>query len=168
MDKEQKNITNIYALLAVSLIMSFVPMMTAAVLAFAMFMAVLIGAYMFRKKAEAGSLTHDHMSYIIRTIWITGFFGIFSLAAAAIYVLQNYMPDALQPCAEAMLNAGENASYAIVADCMPEFISDNKMVFLNGTLIGAAPIVIYIGYRLAKGLNRAVKGHRIGDLKNWF
>lgn len=168
-DKEQKIVTNIYAALSVALLMSFVPMMSAAVLATLMFMGVLVASYFIRRKADPASLTADHMTFIIRTIWIASFFALITMGAAIAYVLNVYDPSSVAACANNLAGAIDQASMmAAIQPCMNEFMAANMRYFINGAIIGAGPVVIYFVYRLAKGLARAVKGHRIGDNKSWF
>ncbi len=169
MDGEQKKVTNIYAMLCVSLMLSFLPMATAAGLSLMMFAAVLIAAYTLRGRAPQGSLVSDHMTYIIRTLWISGFFALVTMTIACIYVIGVYDPSSIEPCAEAVMNATDQAAVkAAFQPCFNEFMSVNMKHFLVGAIIGAGPIVIYLAYRIAKGVTRAIKGHRIGDIKAWF
>ncbi len=172
--KEQNTINNIYAMLCVSLILGFLPLMTAAFLALFMFTAAMIAAYVVRRRAEEHSLAENHMTYIIRTIWIASLFGLVSTALASMYLLPNYDSTSLMACMDQVVNSmgGGVTDPSQLKDhmqpCMDQFMAENKVVFIKATIIAAAPIVIYMGYRMAKGLSRAVKGHRIGDVKSWF
>ncbi len=169
--KEQKTITNIYALFTVSLCMTFLPMMTAAVLAFLMFTGTWIAAYVLRKKHGEDSLISNHMTYIIRTMWITALFGSITTTIACVYILGVYDPSAINACAQSILGTGGQdmaAMEAAVQPCMDEFLATNMAVFMKGTMIAGAPLVIYLGFRLTKGVTRAVKGHRLGNIKSWF
>ena len=168
-NKEQKIVTNIYAVFCVSLLMMLVPLAQAALLASLMFIGIWIAAYVVRSKAEENSLTEDHMTYIIRTIWITSLFSLITVAIASAYILSVYDRSMMLNCAgnvtaEASMQAIQNA----FAPCMDEFLHENMAYFINGTVVAAGPLVIYLAYRLAKGITRATKGHRIGDTKNWF
>lgn len=173
-NKEQKTINNIYALVCVSLLMGFIPVIEAAVLCLVMFLAAFIAAYILRKRAAAESLTANHMTFIIRTIWIASLFLIGTMTVAIIYLLPNYDPSALDICNEkinALIMEGVTDVARLEAEikpCMDNFMADNFMTFMIATAIAAGPVVIYMGYRLARGLSRAIKGHRIGDVKGWF
>lgn len=172
--KEIKAINNVYALLCVSLVLGFLPLMEAAFLALLMFTVALIAAYVLRSKATENSLCENHMTYIIRTIWIASLFAVITIALASLYLLPNYDDAALTICVNQVVNSmgsGMTNPAALenhLQPCMDQFISDNKVVFITSTIIAAAPVVIYLGYRMAKGISRAAKGHRIGDVKNWF
>jgi len=167
--KEQKTITNIYAILTVSLLLSFLPMASAAFLASLIFIGVWIAAYMIRRKHDHASLIADHMTFIIRTIWIAGLFTLITMSAATVYILSVYDPTMMMDCEGAMQAGTSMADLEnMVAPCYEEFLRVNMPYFIRGGLMAAIPIVIYMGYRLAKGVSRAVKGHRIGDTKSWF
>lgn len=167
-NKEQKIVTNIYAALSVSLVMSFLPMMTAAGLALLMFTGVLVASYVLRGRAPHASMTADHMTYIIRTIWISGLLSLITMSAACLYIYNTVDPSAILQCLGGSVPADLNATMDTVKPCMTAFISDNLLALINATLVGAGPVVIYMVYRIIKGLSRATKGHRIGDVKNWF
>ena len=172
----QKVILNIYAAFGVSLILSVLPYMSAAILSIFFFMGVLIGAYVLRSNSETGSLQENHATYIIRTLWITAFFSLITTGIATAYMLSDVHYIPFDPCALALANKGvawmESASmmdvYTIVEPCVGDFLDANKVLFLNAVLIAGAPLVIYMTYRLASGLSRATKGYRLSNSKAWF
>ena len=165
---ETKTITHVYAVLTVSLLMSFVPMVGAAALAMILFIGVWIAAYVLRRKTSHDSLLADHMTYIIRTIWITGLFALITTSIASAYILNVYDPSALLGCTGNVSTTDMAALKAAVQPCVDAFVSVNMPYFVKGTIIAGGPLVVYMAYRLAKGLSRATKGHRIGDVKSWF
>lgn len=168
METEQKTITNVYAALTVSLVMSFLPIMSAALLALVMFVGVWIAAYVLRGKHEHDSLTADHMTFIIRTIWIAGLMSLLTMSAATAYILAVYDPTMMMACAQNLPSTDMAAIEAAVRPCYDEFMRVNMPYLIKGAAIGIGPVVIYLAYRLTKGLSRALKGHRIGDVKSWF
>ncbi len=169
-DREKRTITNLYAAFSVSLILSFMPMIEAAGLAALMFAGVLVAAYILRARADETSLTCNHATFIIRTIWIASLFAFVTTLIAAGYVIQNFNPAAIHRCVDdvAMNMMDLTGLEQAIRPCLDRFIQDNMRVFINGTLIAAAPVVAYILFRLAKGLPRAMKGHRIGNVRHWF
>lgn len=171
MQNEEKIIKNVYAAFVVSLFMTFLPNLAAAMIAFVLFIGVLIAAYVLRAKSDKHSLMQNHMIYIIRTIWITGLFSLFTITTGSIYLLANYDPSLLQSCADNIVNRGSTdivAMEAMLKPCMDDFMRVNMGVFLTATIISAGPLIIYMLFRMAKGIARAAKGHRIGDNKSWF
>ena len=166
--KDLKQITNIYAALTVSLFLTFLPLASAALLACIMFLGVWISAYVIRSKSDHDSLTNNHMTYIIRTIWISGLFGLITMSFAGIYVYGSVDPSVLLNCTGGISSTDMAAIEAAVKPCMNQFILAHKKELIYGTLVGGGPMIIYLAYRLCKGLSRSIKGHRIGDVTNWF
>lgn len=166
----QRTILQIYAVLAVSLLLSFVPLPSFALLALLTFTGVLIAAYVLRGRAESpDSLVAQHMTYIIRTIWITGLFGVGTLILGSVYMFSQYDPAPLLECVNVnTLPTDMIALQAMMQPCIDAFISANMHVFITATIISAGPLVVYLVYRMAKGINRANAGYRPTNLKSWF
>lgn len=176
-EKEHKTIMQVYAMFVAALMMGFIPSGFFALMALSMFLAVLIGAYVIRMRAGDQSLTADHMTYIIRTIWIVSFFALFTVAAGAAYLVPLLDYAAVEPCSAqlaGMISGGGTSGltagslHSVMEGCYDNFISANLRHIIIATAIAAGPLVIYLGFRLAKGLSRARKNHRIGDVKSWF
>jgi uncharacterized membrane protein len=174
--QEKKNILNVYALFMVSVILSVVPTIAAAGLSLVFFAALMVMAYRYRGACEEHSLQHNHMVYMVRTIWIAGLIVLITMSLAGIYIFTSIKPDAFQPCALPLLEqgmaayerGGMDAFYALARPCMPAFLQANYIMLLIASLIAAAPVLGYLAYRLIKGLNRAVKGYRLANPKAWL
>ena len=172
----QKVILNLYAAFGVSIILSFIPMVSAALLSFVFFLGVLIAAYQYRKKSEEHSLLENHATYIIRTLWITAFLSLITTAAATAYMMRGIDYALFDSCAQALANKGvtwmENAGmadvYAVIEPCVEPFIRSNKTLLINAVIIAGGPLVLYMFYRLAKGVSRAIKGYRLSNAKSWL
>lgn len=163
---ERKRIANIYAVLCVSLALCMVPMAAASGLALLIFCGAWIAVAVLRRRAPEHSLTADHMAYINRTLWLAGFFSVITMAIAAAYLLTSFDPSVLAPCADALMTASTpGAIRAAIAPCygghMPSWL-------VNATLMGVGPVIVYLAYRIAKGVTRALKGHRMGEGTGWF
>ena len=52
--------------------------------------------------------------------------------------------------------------------CMDQFMEENRAVFYKAGAIAIVPVVLYLLYRLSKGLSRASRGYRVADVKSWF
>lgn len=175
-EHEHKTIMNLYALFVASLMMSFIPSALFAVIAIAMFTGVMFGAYIIRKKAEENSLAGNHMTYIIRTIWIASFFALFTLAAGAAYLIPLLDYSAIDPCINKLTNMVSGSTAQIsneqlndaMQGCYGNFIHTNLRNIIIAGGITAGPLIIYVGYRLAKGISRAHKNHRMSHIKSWF
>jgi uncharacterized membrane protein len=173
---EKKNILNVYALFMVSVILSVVPHATAAALSMVFFIVLMVMAYGYRKNCEQHSLQHNHMVYMVRTIWIAGLITSVTMSLAGAYIFTAIDPTAFQPCHMPLLeqgmaayeSGGMDAFYALARPCMSGFLQANYVMLLIASIIAAAPVLAYLAYRLIKGLNRAVNGYRLAEPRAWL
>ena len=174
-DAETGKIMRVYGALAASLILLLLPHVAFCAMALLLFMGVMIVAYVMRGKADVQSLTHDHMTFIIRTIWIGSLFALVTTVIAAVYMLGYADQSPLMPCAEQAMNAASASTPAdmkqidaLMQPCVSAYVSANKVVLAVSVLIAGLLPLVYFAYRLAKGLSRARRSHRIGDNKSWL
>lgn len=177
-DPDRRKAVQLYSVFGVSLVLMLVPNVFAAVLSLLFLLGVLIAAYMMRGNGE--SLAGNHAGFIIRTIWISGFFAILTLIAASLYMLPNIDHTLLDPCmqnitfhAERLLqNPDTMATIAemesMLRPCIHDFIQSNYTVFGISLLIAAGPIVLYLIVRFTRGLARAARGYRVSHPKSWL
>lgn len=173
---EQKRILNLYGLFGASIIVSVLPYAAAAVLSIVFFTVLLVMGYVFKNKAEPESLQHNHALFIIRTLWITAFFSVITTIIGSAYMMGQIDYAPFSPCASELAALGAAAVeqmgvmeiYSYTAPCVEPFIEGNRTAFLNTILITTLPLFLYIGYRFAKGLGRAMKGYRLANPRSWF
>ena len=173
---EQKRILNLYGLFGASIVVSVLPYAQAAILSIIFFTVLLVMGYVFKNKAEPESLQHNHALYIVRTLWITAFFSLITTTLGSIYMMSGIDYTPFQPCADDLAGLGLEAVegmgvmeiYAYVEPCVGFFIEGNWTLLMNTMIITAMPLFIYIGYRFAKGLGRAMKGYRLANPQSWF
>lgn len=173
---EQKKLYNLYALFGVSLVLCVVPYASAALLCMVFFTWLLIAAYIVRGKADEHSLTHNHATYIIRSLWIGALMSTITGIAAAVYMLGNISYEPFQPCAnsiagigvEALQAMGSMEIYKLAEPCVADFIGFNRDALIVAVAIGAGPPLLYMAYRFIRGVSRAVKGYRLAKPKSWL
>jgi uncharacterized membrane protein len=176
---EEKKVLQVYGMLAAALLLMLIPHVTACAVALLLLTGALAAAYAARKKAAENSLVADHMNFIIRTVWLGTFMAMLTTTVASVYMLQIADLSPLQPCANQLADMmlgnsnPENAPdymkmTAVVTPCVPPFVDTNRMVFINALMIAALLPMAYFAWRMAKGLNRALRGHRMGDGHKWF
>lgn len=172
----KKTILNLYALLGVTVVLSVLPYFSAALTSVIFLSVLLLWAGMVRKKCDAHSLTESHTTYIIRTIWISAVYAVITMAVAIAYLIPALDHAAFEACSNDLMSrgtewieqAGPDEAYAVIAPCMDGFISLNKTALINAAIIAGAPVLLFMAYRLAKGLSRALKGYRLLNEKSWF
>jgi uncharacterized membrane protein len=177
-DVNQKKIVRLYGAFGAGLVFSMVPLWSAALVSAVLVTGVLIIAYVLRTDAEHGSLSENHMTFIIRTIWIGSFLALITTAAASVYFFKALDNTPLQPCAEAILSMASGMSDPTAMErtidnfmampCWATYWQKNLMIFIIGGVIAAGPILIYFIVRYVRGLTRAIKGYRVANPKAWF
>lgn len=155
MDKERKTILTAYGLFAAMMAVSFIPSAWAAVTATILYFIALAFPCHARKRAAAGSLTGNHMTYIIRTIWIASFMAVVTVAAGVCYVLALYDPASIDACAQNLMSGSMDTEA-----CIADFMDANGNVLFAGGLIAAAPVAVYCLWRLFRGTNAALRNVR--------
>ncbi len=175
-DPEQKTVIRVYGAFVASVLMMFVPQMGFAVVSLLFFTGVLIAGYILRGKADGDGLQWNHMTYVIRTIWISALFAFIVTLLGGAYLWTQVDTGAVMPCAQPMqdyvMAQGENVQmmelYALFAPCIEPLIQANWNALMIATMISAGPVVLYLIFRLSHGILRATKGYRVKNPKAWF
>lgn len=173
--REDNKILCVYAALIISLVLMLVPHVVAGALSLLLFMGVLVGGYVLRRRNDSGGLMADHMTFIIRTIWIGSGLAVLTTTVAALYMHFNADPTPLADCsqnvADAVLGGATpdlQSLAAMMQPCIIRFLSENDIVMTIALLVSAGPPLFYFVLRIARGLGRAKRGHRIGDHQSWL
>jgi uncharacterized membrane protein len=169
-----KIILGLYLCLTVSLLIGFIPVSSVSVLSLIIFTVTFIFAYVIRGKAEEGSITDNHMTFIIRTIWYASFILIPFAIAGAIYLYSVIDNTPLYECMDKLAANGNLGSVQLdqlmmaLRPCMEDFILKNKTFFVTGLLISTGPIIVYFFYRIIRGLSYILKGQIVTNPKSLF
>lgn len=160
--KETSKVQQIYAAIIASFILNFVPSPLVQIIASLVFLGVFIALYVMRKFGEPESLTDNHTTYLIRTVWIGGLFVILGVIAGAVYFVSSIgMEEYVRLGQIAAQSANPSEILSVYQSRYPDEI------FISGMLT-FAPGTIYMTYRFARGLARAIKGYRIAKPLNWL
>ena len=167
LDAKTKEIIGVYGLLLASIICGFVPMIIFAVFAAIFFSLALFVAGQKRRKSYIDNdiLLTSHMTYIIRTVWISSFIGLITVTIASIYVLKTYDPGPVSICLNDMMTG---AATQDLEACFTNFAHANMGIFIRGTIIAAVPLVLYLALRLVHGIKDACAKKPIANPKTWL
>ena len=172
---DQRKVMQLYAAFGAALLLSVVPFILAAFTSAVLFMGVLIAAHILRAGTEHGSLLENHMTFVIRTIWIGSFLALITMSAASFYLFDRIDHTPLDPCIRSFLSVGQGAFTLdpqalmnIFKGCFHNYIAVNFQTFLISGLIAAVPILLYFIIRYARGLARAAGGYRIAHPEKWL
>ncbi len=179
-DPEKKKVLAVYTAFGLSLLMGFVPMIEAAGLCLVLMIVVLVWAYIVRGNAEDHGLADNHMTFIIRTIWIGSSLSIVTAFIGGVYMFGMINNEPLMPCVENLYNVMMDMSNfldtsnveqkikASLQGCMDEYLRVNLMTLIVSGVIIIGPVVVYFAVRFVRGFSRAVKGYRVANEKSWF
>ena len=172
---EKTKVLQVYAIFGAALVLSVVPTIWGAVLSLIFGIGILVLAYYTRRKSEHGSLTENHMTYIIRTIWIGSAVALIFLTAGSLYLFFLVDNTPLLPCANNLLGLAQDPTSmtteslkAIFAPCADGYLGLNFKVFIMSAVIVAVPVLIYFIARFIEGVSRAFKGYRLANPHKWF
>src|SRR5690606_25938824 len=117
----------------------------------------------------------NHCTYIIRTLWISGFLTLITMIIASAYMLPRINNAPMEPCMSGILANADNLQSAGIAElsallqpCMGAYLQVNYNVLMISMLIGAGPVLLYFLYRFMRGISRALGGYRMASPKSWF
>jgi uncharacterized membrane protein len=170
-DPEHNKVIRVYAALTGGLLLSLVPQVLFAALSALFLTGAMITAYGIRRRASRDGLAANHMTYIIRTLWISSGLAVLTMSVATAYILSVYDPTPIHNCVDRLMGSGGldyAAASALIQPCMGEFLSANYPAFYIGGMIMIGPVAFYFVYRLTHGLSRALKGYRIANIKSWL
>lgn len=174
-DPQQGKVIRIYGLFGLGLLLSLVPNMIVAGMSAILLLGVLVAAYILRKDAEDGSLLENHMTFIIRTIWVGSFLTLVTMAAGSFYLFKMLDHQPMLPCMQEFLNLGPMAAaygmdhmLAIFNKCWEPYWRTNLTALIIGGTIAAGPVLVYFIGRFIRGLTRATRGYRLAKPKAWF
>lgn len=171
---KKNNIMLMYTLLGISIAMSIFPFVTAAFGTLLTITAVMIGAYVLRSGMPEGSLTHNHMTFISRTIWIGSLYASVMLVIGCVYLLENINNAPLDPCIQKFMNVGLDTYFqlssmpAIFESCMAGYVSANLKAFIISGATVVVPAYLFFLMRFARGYSRAVKNLPVQKPLSWF
>jgi uncharacterized membrane protein len=164
MEANQKKIINIYSAFVASLLMQVIPSVAIQTFGLLLLICVFFGCYFYRSKEDKGSLIENHTTFIIRTFWIWSLFLLIAMGAAVFWILGTGGHEILIQSIDTILGGGSIPSEAELMRIANRFFLNN----LIALVVCFGPCIIYIAYRICKGLSRALKGYRVDNEKSWF
>lgn len=160
--REIKRIQQIYAALIAAFALVFVPLSLIQIISGLVFAVVFATLYLLRKISSHESLSDNHATYLIRTIWIGGTMMALGTVLSAIYLVSFLEPqDYIELSALSVFEISRIDIHTIYEDRYAGRI-------MTARLLSLAPASLYLAYRFAKGGARAVKGYRVANPLGWF
>jgi len=163
----QHTVIAVYAAFGICLITSCIPNMSIQNYS-ALFTIILqIAAYFLRRREEPDSFAHNHIDFIIRTIWIWSLFFVIGMAGAGMMISQSGDMSALDQLMSSVTD-GSIPTEADMNQTAQVYFETNYALILRTTLLWLGPAQLYAVWRIARGLSRALKGYRLANPRSWF
>lgn len=122
-------------------------------------LGTIISAYIVRYNADKGKFTHGHMGYIIKSFWISSLFLAIGILASFFLADHTIIENTVDS-----VNSGAFVTEAEVQLIMMDYARANFFVFT----MAFAPSILYMLYRLVKGMIKAKAYDDITNPKSWL
>lgn len=161
-DPEPRRLRQYYAGLCCAVLLHFVPLINVQVVAGVLFLVLFAGAYVLRARHETEGLMDNHMTYIIRTIWL---FGAIMLVGGVLGGMYMSTYADMGPVNDMLARMQQGITYNApeMMNVIYNFLTLNGQHTLVAAGLAIGPAALYLIYRLAGGLERALKGYRIAN-----
>lgn len=159
MSKEQKTTLQLYYAYIFVIITNVIPSSTIQTFGMILFIVILIATYYFRSKSNEGSFQNNHMTYITKSIWISSLALLVGMITAYFTADHSIIYNAYNA-----IKMGTMMTEAQINSLIMDYMRANMFTFLF-TLM---PSLIYLVYRLCKGIAHAQKNYIIPNLKSWI
>ena len=159
MNKDKNTALQIYGVYLISLICNIVPSNAIQTFGMVLFIIIFIATYIYRSKSEENSLMNTHMRYIIKSIWVSSIFLMIGMIGAYLLADHSIVNQTVNAVKQGMMFSEDQ-----INDLLLTYCKANSFVFI-ATL---SPSLIYLTYRLIKGMLITKNNAPITNLKNWF
>lgn len=165
--KERSTILQLYAIFVASTIFSFAPDTTIQMIAFVLFFALILSVPIYQWRGEDGSLLKNHMIYLNRTIWIGSLFLFLSILLFGLWV---YLQSDSRAFFELFMQVknGFMITEQDIAQALREFLQVNYALLVQASILCLFPPMLYVCYRIGRGVARASQFYRMPNPRSWL
>jgi uncharacterized membrane protein len=153
-DPEQVKTLFLYGVFVFALILQLMPSLTLQMLSLLIFAFAVVIIYILKHGAVQDGLLHNHATYLARTFWIWSFLMTAGTMIASFLIYQQHDMQAWMGIAQDLLEHETDSTY----------YKSMAIYFVAGM----APGLLYLTYRLVKGMHRALNGYRLAKPKSWI
>lgn len=159
MKNSQNIITSLYIAFIIGLASNFIPSPSIQMVGGIIFLFAIPAAYILRSKNKLESYAYTHAQYLIKTFWIASLLLLIGAIISIFLADHTKINDVVAGMSQGMVFTQAELNAILI-----NYAFDNIIIF--GVCIG--PSLIYLGYRIIKGLIKAVNNQRIDNLKTWL
>lgn len=168
---ERKKILKIYIGFFAVIILQFVPVTILQLMALAAAIILLILMYSYKDKSDKDTLSYNHMIYLIKTFWVGSLFMAIGTLIFTYIVWQfgdhsDYMA-LIKKAAYGEFYDRSQIEKA-VRIMMEKYLEKNMGLFIKAGLVCIGPSLLYLFFRLGKGLLQARKNNVLEHPTHWF
>ncbi len=168
MEKNRNIILAFYAFLSLVVILCSTTSFDLQNIGYTLALIVLIAAYIVRTKFPRNeSFEDNHMTYIIRSIWIYSSLAAIAMTIMAIVLVQRGDMNSIYQLGDIYMSGSEPSEEQMKL-AFDSYIMDNRSLILEQYLIWIFPVQLYLVWRIFHGGERAFKSYRIANPKRWF
>lgn len=164
---EQKAVLKLYGAMAASVALQCLPAPILQAGGMALMLGALTFAYGLRRKSSPDTLAHNHMTFLIRTVWVSALFLLAGFAGASVWFYQVGDHGPIHAAVDKVLS-GLILDESSLFSLLEEYKDLNFRALVLASVFAAAPPVLYFGLRIAKGFSRAARSYRIANPNQWF
>ncbi len=156
---KNNEVTGIYVLYVVSIIMNLIPIFSIASFGILIFFVTFITNYILKFTRDKQSADYSHYAYMTKTIWIFSFFVLIGLGLSY-FIGDHSIVINMMHSAQSGVMFTSDQLMSLSADYLKA-----NMVLFGGYFI---PVTLHLIYRMAKGSYKSYKGQAITNLKSWI
>ncbi len=156
---DQYDVFGVYISFLLALISNFIPSTMIQFFGGFLFIVTFFSAYIIRWKNKNESFKKNHMTFLIRTFWIGSLILVIGMLLSILLGDHTIINNTV----EGIMN-GIVFTYSELTVIMMNYARANIFVFGLCLL----PSLIYLSYRLIKGMIKTYYHQEIEHLKSWF
>ena len=154
-----KEIASIYVLYMVSWIMSVIPHTTTASFGTVLVFVTFISIYILRNQSKEDSIAYSHYVTMIKTTWISSLMAVVGIVICFFMADQSVLNNMMQSAMSGIIPSKNQM--ALLAE---NYMRTNMFLFLAVF----SPMLMYLFYRLGKGLYILSQGLPITNPRSWL
>lgn len=155
--KSLSGILTLYGLLVLTIILLFIPTLTAMIMGALLLPFILFVGWCLRFGKTPENIVYQHSLYIARTIWAWSLVGGAATSIAGFLVFTQADNSIYDKIINDMMQ-GIHYTRAMMGDALMDYIHTNFALVILAGIICVVPIAGYISYRLYNGIKPALKG----------
>jgi uncharacterized membrane protein len=153
-DPEQGKTLALYALFIIALILQVMPFLAVQIFSLLLLGLTIVVITILKSGSIKDGLLHNHATYLARSFWIWSFLmSTGGLVASYLIYQQHSQQEWINIAHDLLENETDSVHYKVMARYF---------------IASLAPGMIYLTYRLVRGLRRALHGYRLAKPKSWF